>query len=561
MGKGVAGAASERVRPFDTADHAGAWRVEYQRLSEPAWFPVIFWLYLPLAIAYLCWRPLIVNWATPLGPLMFGVEIFTVFNTTLYLWMTRTVWVPVHRPVSRAATVDVLITTVNEPLDIIERTVAAAMQVRGIRAVLVLDDGGRESVASLASRYGARWIPRSGNEHAKAGNLNHGLLHTDAEFLLELDVDHIPHSNFVERTLGYFDDPEVAVVQTPQTYYNTESFLFRHSRRATWSEQGMFYDIIQPAKNRFNSAFFVGTSALLRRGAIDSIGGYARGTATEDIHTALRLHAAGWKSVFLPEVLAEGLEAASLREFYRQRRRWAAGSLGLLFRSADSPLWVRGLTIPQRFNYLAATFAHLQGVQRLALLLLSVLTIFTLQAPIVTPTVAWVAPMGLFAAFSILATALYARGTYHPVHTEAYGLVSWTASLAGLWGVVRVQKKFSVSRKVVARDEGWLLRAGLWGLIALVSAATLRGAWLLATTNVSPALTVGLRIGSGLCLFYVVVLGSFLVHLLRYERGKPLPQRPLETAAERGELQLTTVEPVVLRDKLEPELVVSNESI
>ncbi|MEJ0073419.1 MAG: glycosyltransferase family 2 protein [Candidatus Saccharibacteria bacterium] len=128
-------------------------------------------------------------------------------------------------------------------------------------------------------------------------------------------------------------------MQSPQTFYNTHVFLFRRRpHREAWSEQMMFYNCLQPAKNNWNAAFFVGTSAVLRRAAIDDVGGFATGTATEDIHTSLRLHARGWQSVFLPEPLAYGLEAENFKEFYKQRRRWAAGSLGLLFRSPDSPL-------------------------------------------------------------------------------------------------------------------------------------------------------------------------------------------------------------------------------
>ena len=487
----------------------------------------VFWMYLPVAAAYVTWRPSIANWSTPLGVLSFGVELFTVFNTVLFLWMTREIWVPAHRPALLSATVDVLITTANEPMEIIEPTVAAAMRVRGIRDVLILDDGARSEVARLARRHGARWIPRTSNEHAKAGNLNNGLLHTDAEFVLELDVDHVPRPEFLERTMGYFDDPDLAVVQTPQTYYNTESFLFRRTRRGLWSEQGMFYDTIQPAKNHFNSAFFVGTSAVLRRRALNAIGGYATGTATEDIHTALRLHATGWKSLFLPEVLAEGLEAASLKEFFRQRRRWAAGSLGLLFRSKDSPLWARGLTWVQRINYLAATMAHLQGLQRLLFLLLPVLTIALSQAPVTIPNPYWIVPMVVFAAISIGVTALYARGTYHPVHTEVYGLVSWTASLAGLWGIVRVQRKFSVSQKIVDRSEGERLKLGIWLLTAATAVAAMRGIWLLAQAGgMSNALTGAMLVATGLCMFYCAIFWSFLANLRRYERDNHPMQAP-----------------------------------
>src|SRR3977135_4354738 len=98
----------------------------------------------------------------------------------------------------------------------------------------------------------------------------------------------------------------------------------------------MFYECLQPAKNCFNAAFFCGSGAVLRRSALDAVGGFATGTATEDIHTSLRLHSRGYRSLFLPERLAHGLAAWDFKEYHRQRVRWGAGSLGLLFRSADS---------------------------------------------------------------------------------------------------------------------------------------------------------------------------------------------------------------------------------
>ena len=512
---------------------------ELVRLRDPAWFPAVFWLYLMLAAGYIGWRVLIVNWHTPLGPALFAVELFSIAYASLHLWTIKEIWVPSHRPAPQWGVVDVLITTVNEPLEVIEPTVAAAMRVRGIRRVLVLDDGARPEVEQLAHRYGARWIGRTSKQHAKAGNLNNGLQYTDAEFILEFDVDHIPRPEFLERTMGHFDDPLVAVVQTPQTYYNTDSFLFRRTHLGLWSDQGMFYDTIQPGKNRSNSAFFVGTSAVLRRKALDSIGGYSTSTATEDIHTALRLHAAGWKSVFVPEVLAEGLETASLLEFFRQRRRWAAGSFGLLLRSKDSPLVTPGLSLAQRLNYIAATLGHVGGLQRLVFLLLPVLAIFTLQKPILVPGVMWLAPMMLFALTTTLAVSLYGRGSYHPIHTEAALLVSWMSSLAGLWGVIQVRRKFSPSRKLVDRKEGLRLKAGIWGLFALVGLALARGAWLLYDGKLPSDLTASIIVPSVLCVYDLLLLGSFLIHLERYERSvdqvSGIPERLLAAVHGRDE--------------------------
>lgn len=385
-------------------------RVEFRRLPDRRWLPALLYVYLIIALPYITWRATVINWAVWYGPLVYLAECYGVLTTILFLAITQKIYLPVHRPVSRRSTVDVFITTYNESLTIIEPTLAAACRVRGITKMLLLDDGNRPEVKALAKRYNVEYYARTTNEHAKAGNLNNGLKYSQAEFILELDADHIPLPNFLERTLGYFDDPAVAFVQTPQTYYNHDSFLFRRTRRRLWSEQCMFYDIIQIAKNRWNASFFVGTSAVLRRAALESVGGFATGTATEDIHTSLRLHANSWKSVFVPEALAFGLEATNLKEFYKQRRRWAAGSLGLLVRSPDSPLSTGGLSLAQRLNYLSATLAHLQGIQKLFFFLVPVFAILTLAGPVVINLAVYSLIFVAFVATSIGITAAYAVG-------------------------------------------------------------------------------------------------------------------------------------------------------
>src|SRR4030042_3735194 len=124
----------------------------------------------------------------------------------------------------------------------------------------------------------------------------------------------------------------------------------------------MFYESIQPGKNRFNAAFFCGSCAILRHSAVRSVGGVAVGTDTEDIHTSLRLHAQGWKSLFVKEYLAYGIAPEDFSEYHNQRVRWGAGSLGLMFRSVDSPLWSRGLTMSQRICYIDSVLAHFRGL-------------------------------------------------------------------------------------------------------------------------------------------------------------------------------------------------------
>lgn len=513
------------------ADGAGTERVRTRHVEtrSPASYTALLVVYLALGVPYLTWRATVVNWDVWFAPILYLAELYGILATALFLWMTRVIAVPRHRPAHGQATVDAFVCTCNEPLAVLEPTVRGACAVRGIRDVLVLDDGDRPEVRALASALGARYFARDANTHAKAGNLNHGLEHSDAQLLLLLDADHVPSPRFLQRTVGHLDDPAVAFVQTPQTYHNRDTFLFRLGRHGSWSEQGMFYRCIQPAKNATNSAFFVGTSAVMRRAALDSIGGFATGTATEDIHTSLRLHARGWRSVFVPEALAYGLEAENLKEFYRQRRRWAAGSLGLLLRSRDSPLCARGLSPSQRLSYLSATLAHAQGPQRMVFLLTPVLCVVTLSSPVTASLPTFLALAGGYTMLGILATARFARGTYHLVHTESYALANAIAQCAALTGVIRIDRKFSVSRKSVQRGEATWVKALLWALATVAAAGAVYAAGRLAL-GPPPHSAPLLAICAVMFVATFAMLANFLLYLGRYER-RPAPA----PRGERGE--------------------------
>ena len=469
-----------------TVTGEAAYAVSFERCAEPRYIPVIFYLYLAILVPFVIWRITIANWHIWFGPLALAADLFAAMMFVFFLGFTRYLYVPAYRPASATARiVDGLIPTHTEAVSLIEPTVIAALRVRGIRNVLVLGNFERPDVREMAERLGVAYHARNSNEHGKAGNLNNGLLHTNADFLLTLDADHMALPEFLERTLGYFDDPAVAFVQTPQSFYNTASLLYRraHGKDSEWSESNIFYRCVQPAKNGRNASFYVGTSAVLRRAALDDVGGFATGTVTEDIHTSLRIHARGWRSVFIPEPLAFGLEAQSLKEFYSQRRRWAVGSLTLLFRRADSPLRVRGLTRGQRLSYLESTLAHLGGVQRLIHFLLPAVVIFTMRSPVDVPIglygLAFVAYF--IASFSMV--AVYSRGSYHFLHSDAYSLANLVAQISALSGLLRTERRFHSARKEVPHGERTLVKAILW-LLGLTSVAGVAdGAYRLATGN------------------------------------------------------------------------------
>ena len=174
-------------------------------------------------------------------------------------------------------TVDVFITTYNEPVELVAATARAAQQIRFPHETWILDDGDRPEMRAAAADLGIGYITRTEDwqdrpRHAKAGNLNNALFSTQGEYMLILDADQVPLPHILDRTLGWFQDPEVGLVQTPQFFTNvTDS-------DPLGSQAPLFYGPIQQGKDGWNAAFFCGSNAILRREALMQLGivGYVR---------------------------------------------------------------------------------------------------------------------------------------------------------------------------------------------------------------------------------------------------------------------------------------------
>ena len=227
---------------------------------------------------------------------------------------------------------DVYITDFDEPLEVLGRTAIGARAIRYPHKTHMLDDGKRDEVKAMAEGLGIGYIRREGNANAKAGNLNNALKVTNGEFILQLDADHVPLPNILDRLLGYMGDSKVAYVQSPQDFYNTDSFthVVNEEGRSLWEENRIFFSLLQPGKDNHNAAFFCGSCGVLRREAFEEIGGFSTQTVTEDMETSLILHSRGWKSVYHGETLAYGLAPSSALAYHVQRLRGGQGSVQTL---------------------------------------------------------------------------------------------------------------------------------------------------------------------------------------------------------------------------------------
>jgi cellulose synthase (UDP-forming) len=186
-------------------------------------------------------------------------------------------------------------------------------------------------------------VTRKEKKFAKAGNINHALKLAHGQIAVVLDPDHDPSPYLLERTLGYFEDPAVGFVQSVQAYGNqNDSFVAKAAAQQSYH----FYGPFMTGTNTHGTTQAIGANCVFRRAALDSIGGHAAGLA-EDMHTAMRLYAQGWQSVYVPEILTRGLTPSTLTAFYKQQLKWACGTFDLLFQ--EYPKLFRSFTVSLSF--------------------------------------------------------------------------------------------------------------------------------------------------------------------------------------------------------------------
>lgn len=264
---------------------------------------------------------------------------------------------PPHRAAPDGLRVAVFVTSApGEPLAMFEKTLAACAGVRYPHTTYLLDDTRDARFREAAVRHGAVWLELLDVPGAKAGKINRALARTDEEFVLVLDPDHVPFPELLDRVLGHFDDPRVGFVQVAQAYYNqSRAFTARGAAEQTY----VFYGPGQMGLFGHGGAVAIGANCTFRRAALASIGGHGIGLA-EDLVTSIRLHAAGWRSVYVPEVVSRGLVPEDLGSFHKQQRKWARGVYEVAF--AEMPRLFRHLTWRQRLAYLTIGTYYFNGV-------------------------------------------------------------------------------------------------------------------------------------------------------------------------------------------------------
>ncbi|NPA29043.1 MAG: UDP-forming cellulose synthase catalytic subunit [Epsilonproteobacteria bacterium] len=367
--------------------------------------------------------------------------------------------------------VDVLIPTYNEPQNIIENTVLAALALdypKERYTVYLLDDGGtvqkrndpdpqkaeearkrHESLKKFCQMVGAVYMTREKNEHAKAGNLNTALKKIDGDLILILDTDHIPAKQFLQRTVRWFiEDPKVFLVQTPHAFYNPDPIERNlYMSNTAISENDMFYKKIQLGNDFWNSAFFCGSAAVLRRKHLDELGGIAGETVTEDAETAIKLHDKGYKSVYVDEPMIRGLQTETFEALVLQRIRWTQGMIQIFL--LKNPILSKGLRWYQRLSYTAASFFWFFAYSRVIFYIAPLLYLYfglKIYNANNMEMVAYVIPHMLMAI--LMSYFLYAK-VRNPFFSELYETVLSFFTLPAILSVLKNPRepKFKVTPK------------------------------------------------------------------------------------------------------------------
>lgn len=256
-----------------------------------------------------------------------------------------------------------------EPYDMVLNTLEAMIAVTYPHTTYLCDEANDEFLKTKCLEMGVIHITREHKIDAKAGNINNALKSAKGEICVILDPDHTPFPYFLDVVLPYFQNPKIGFVQVVQAYKNyNENAVAKGAAQQTYQ----FYGPLMMGMNSYGTTQAIGANCTFRRAALDSIGGHAPGLA-EDMHTAMQLHAAGWKSVYVPEVLALGLVPSSISAYNKQQLKWARGTFELLF--TVYPKLFRKLDFRQKLHYFTLPLHYLSGFVTLFDILIPVIAL------------------------------------------------------------------------------------------------------------------------------------------------------------------------------------------
>ena len=338
---------------------------------------IIFILSILFSSLYLIWR---LFWTLPLdqsiGEIIFAIILllseiittFTSFELIIQKMKNRTkVLIPPVLQKEDYPEVDIFIATHNESVDLLYKTMNACTFLEypddQLVHIYVCDDQNRQEVKRLAEHFGVHYIGIDNNQHAKAGNFNHALSLTHSPFIVTFDADMIPERTFLMKTVPNFFIPDatsssylpIALVQTPQSFYNQDLFQFHlFSETTIPNEQDFFSKEINVLRNAHFGANYIGSNAIILREELEKIGSFPYHTITEDFETSIRLQKAGYWTYSTQESQSSGLSTTTIPSMIKQRIRWAQGVIQSIYNT--NACMTSSLSVSLRLSYLSAFF-------------------------------------------------------------------------------------------------------------------------------------------------------------------------------------------------------------
>ena len=488
---------------------------------------------------------------------LFAVETYAIGVFFLSAFMTAD---PVKRglPPKVAGgdlpTVDILVPSYNEPIEMLSITLSAAKNMHyptDKRTVVLCDDGGtdqrcnhedpkiaegarkrRRDMIALCTEMGIVYSTRARNEHAKAGNMSAALERLDGDLVVVFDADHVPSRDFLARTVGFFvEDPKLFLVQTPHFFLNPDPIDRNVGFRADCPpENEMFYHLSHRGLDRWGGAFFCGSAAVLRRQALDEAGGFAGETITEDAETALGIHRNGWKSLYVDHAMIAGLQPETFVSFIQQRGRWATGMMQLLI--LKNPLRGKGLSLTQRLCYLNSMTFWLFPLVRLTFILAPLAYLFFgLQIFVATIEEVAVYMTSYMAVNFLIQNALYARVRW-PLISEIYETAQAPYLAAAIFKTVANPRgaKFNVTAKDEVLEEDFL--SPIFKPLLLIFALTLLGVvaaavrWVMFPGDHNIIMVVG-----GWAVYNFLLVGAAIRSVAERQQRRAVPRVPVNVPA------------------------------
>lgn len=424
-------------------------------------------------------------------------------------------------------TVDVFIPTYNEPTFILRRTVIGCQAMDyPHKTVYLLDDTRRPEVRALAEDLGCEYLTRPNNFHAKAGNLNHAIARTYGELVASFDADFVPTRNFLNRTVGFFQNPNVGLIQTPQSFYNPDPIARNLGLEGVLTpDEEVFYRHVQPMLDGSGSVVCSGTSFVIRRSALEAAGGFVTESLSEDYFTGVRLAAQGNEVIYLNEKLSAGLAAEDIAAHATQRLRWARGTLQAFFIQTN-PLTIPGLNLVQRLGHLQGLLNWFSNIPRIYFLLMPLTYSF----------------LGVIPLQATLGEVLYFFLPYYLVQLTVFGWLnhrSRSALLSDIYSLVLAfpltvtifqamlspfSKGFKVTPKGTAHRHfrfNWALAWPLIGFFLLTAISLWRNLGWCLSSGWSGDHYKGLGLGWLWSIYNLVMLGIALLVLLDVPRPDP----------------------------------------